>query len=615
MSNAPLKLASEFPAARQSDWLDLVGKTLAGKDYSRVMQKQSYDGIAIDALYTKDSARIEPQVGITHAGWDICQPYWGADAEEANDAFLRDLERGATMISLRIASGGVAGLPIASLGTVLDGIHLNMCAVQLIADEEFDAAGRAYLDLLEARGVASHEARGSLGADPISKLAVTGRLLTPLEEAIDCAVKLAATTAFRYPKISTFNVAGHNYHSAGASEAVELAACLSIGVQYLRAMEDAGMDLAIAASQIEFTLAADADIYMTVAKFRALRRLWAKVLQASGIDSMPTKVNAATAVRMMSARDPWVNILRSTAACFAAGISGADSITILPHDTMLGLPTRFSRRIARNVQIILQEESYLSQVADPAAGAYAFETITTDLAQVAWEEFQKFEIGGGLAACLKSGALAAKLNEMWRRRKIKIDTRSEPLTGISEFPNIHENLPETAPMTAFIEDIKPAGDTHEPLKLHRSAEDFEALRAYSDDLLASLGKRPSIFLANFGAVAEHTARAMFAKNFFEAGGIEAISNDGFEQTDVMLKAFKASKADMAVLCATDGIYEAEGEVIVTALVDAGCKQIYVAGQPQNSKALTGSGVIDFIFVGADVLSILQAAMVRMGDKS
>lgn len=279
MSNAPLKLASEFTAARQSDWLALVEKTLAGKDYGRVMQKQSYDGIAIDALYTKDSARVEPQVGITHAGWDICQPYWGADASEANDAFLRDLERGATMISLRVASGGVAGLPIASLQTVLDGIHLNMCAVQLIADEEFDAAGRAYLDLLEARGVASHEARGSLGADPISKLAITGRLLTPLADAIDSAVKLAATTAFRYPKISTFNVAGHNYHSAGASEAIELAACLSIGVQYLRAMEAAGMDLAIAASQIEFTLAADADIYMTVAKFRALRRLWAKVLQ------------------------------------------------------------------------------------------------------------------------------------------------------------------------------------------------------------------------------------------------------------------------------------------------------------------------------------------------
>lgn len=615
MNNAPLKLASEFPAACHSDWLKLVEKTLAGKDYDRVMQKQSYDGIAINALYTKDNARIEPQAGIADAGWDICQPYWGANAGEANDAFLRDLERGATSIALRVAGGGVAGLPIASFDAVFDGIHLNMCGVQLMADEEFEAAGKAYLNLLDIRAVSADEARGSLGADPISKLAITGRLLTPLSESIKSAAELAADTSLRYPHISTFNVSGHNYHSAGASEAQELSTCLSIAVHYLRAMEASGMDLAPAASQIEFTLAADTDIYMTVAKFRALRRLWAKVLQACGVEGASTRVNAVTAVRMMSARDPWVNILRGTTACFAAGIGGANSITILPHDTILGLPTRFSRRIARNIQVILQEESYLAQVADPAAGSYAFETITTDLADKAWIDFQHIEAEGGFVACLKSGAVAARLKETWAKRKIKLDNRSEPLTGVSEFPNIHEDLPEAAAMPAFIEDTKPAGETLEPLQIHRSAEDFEAVRLYSDTVLASSGKRPSIFLANFGPVSQHTARAMFAKNFFESGGIEAIGNDGFDGSDAMLEAYRASKADMAVLCATDSLYEAEGEVIVTALVDAGCKQIYVAGRPQNSKVLAGSGVTDFIFMGSDVLSILQTAMVRMGDKS
>ncbi len=615
MKNAPLKLASDFPAARHIDWLGLVEKTLGGKEFAHIMQKQTDDNITIEALYTRDNARIEHQVGITHAGWDICQPYWGADVKEANDAFLRDLERGASMIALKVAGGGVAGLPINSLEAVLDGIHLNMCAVQLVSDEEFDAAGRAYLDLLDKRAVPANEARGSLGADPISKLAITGRLLTSLPQSIEIAAKLATNTALRYANITAFNISGHAYHAAGASEAVELAACLSIAVHYLRAMETAGMDLNMAASQIEFTLAADADIYMTVAKFRSFRRLWAKVLQASGIEGKPAKLNAVTAARMMSARDPWVNILRGTAACFAAGIGGADSITILPHDTMLGLPTRFSRRIARNIAVILQEESYLSQVADPAAGSYAFESITVDLAIKAWDEFQKFEVDGGLAACLKSGALAAKLDEAWRRRKIKLSSRKVPLTGVSEFPNIHENIPDAGPLPCFVEDTKPAGEILEPLKCHRSAEDFEALRTYSDDLLASNGKRPSIFLANLGTVAQHTARAMFAKNFFEAGGIEAINNDGFSQAEVVAQAFTASKADMAVLCGTDSFYESDGEVIVTALVDAGCKQIYVAGRPANCKALAGSGVTDFIFVGVDVLSILQGAMTLMGDRS
>lgn len=615
MSNAPLKLASEFPAVRHQDWTALVDKALAGKDFDHVMQKQSYDGIAIDALYTKDSARVETQIGISEAGWDICQPYWGADVKEANVAFLRDLEHGATTIALRMAAGGFSGLPINSFDRVFDGVHLNMCAVQLIADEEFDAAGRAYLDLLRERGVAGDEARGTLGADPISTLAATGRLLTPLDNAVASAAILAGETAKRYSHISTFNVAGHTYHSAGASEAVELAACLSIGVHYLRAMEDAGMDMQSAARQIEFTMAADSDIYLTTTKFRALRRLWAKVLQASGVEDVSVRINAVTAARMMSARDPWVNILRGTAACFAAGIGGADSIAILPHDTMLGLPTRFSRRIARNIQVILQEESYLSQVADPAAGAYAFETITTDLTSKAWEEFQKFETGGGFIACLKSGALAAKLTETWRRRKVKLDNRQAPLTGVSEFPNIHEKMPEVGAMPTFVEDIKPAGESFESLTFRRSAEDFEALRSFSDKVLADKGARPSVFLANFGSIAEHTARSMFAKNFFEAGGIEAHGSDGFDDADSMVQAFTASKSDMAIICASDALYESEGEVIVTALKDAGCKQVYIAGRPVNAKALAGSGVTDFVFMGSDVLSILQRAMTLLGDKS
>ena len=615
MSNAPLKLASEFPAVRRQDWIALVDKALAGKDFDSVMQKQSYDGIPIDALYTKDNARVEAQIGISEAGWDICQPYWGADVGEANVAFLRDLEHGATTIAFRMAAGGFSGLPINGFERVLDGVHLNMCAVQLIADEEFDAVGRAYLDLLRARGVAANEARGTLGADPISTLAATGRLLTSLDSAVEAAANLACETAKQYPHISTFNVAGHTYHSAGASEAIELAACLSIGVRYLRAMEEAGIDIQSAANQIEFTMAADADIYLTTTKFRALRRLWAKVLQASGVEDVSVRINAVTAARMMSARDPWVNILRGTAACFAAGVGGANSITILPFDTMLGLPTRFSRRIARNIQVILQEESYLSQVADPTAGAYAFETITTDLTRKAWEEFQKFEAGDGFVACLKSGALSAKLTETWRRRKIKLDNRQEPLTGVSEFPNIHEKMPEAGDMPAFVEDIKPAGESLEPLTFHRSAEDFEALRSFSDKVLAEKGARPSVFLANLGSVAQHTARAMFAKNFFEAGGIEAHGSDGFDGVAALVQAFADSRSDMAVICGSDALYESEGEVIVTALKDAGCKQIYLAGRPANAKSLAGTGVTDFIFMGSDVLSILQRAMTLLGDKS
>ena len=332
-------------------------------------------------------------------------------------------------------------------------------------------------------------------------------------------------------------------HNAGGSEAQELAFCLAVAVAYLRALEASGIALADARAMIYFRLAADADQFLTIAKFRALRKLWARVQDACGLAPRSTFVAGETAWRMMTKRDPWVNMLRATIATFSAGLGGSDAVTVLPFTAPLGLPDRFARRMARNTQLVLLEESNLARVTDPAAGSGGFEDLTRQLCETAWSLFQDIERAGGIWAALEKGLVQTKVGETRAARQKAIATRKDALTGTSEFPNIHE-----APVAVL--DAKPVPspaptfpDVFEPLPVIRLAEPFEALRDRSDAIVKKTGARPKVFLANLGTVADFSARAMFAKNFFEAGGIEAIGNDGFASHADMASAFKASGAN------------------------------------------------------------------------
>jgi len=310
---------------------------------------------------------------------------------------------------------------------------------------------------------------------------------------------------------------------------------------------------------------------------------------------------------MMTKRDPFVNMLRTTIATFAAGIGGADAIAVLPFTAALGLPDRFARRIARNTQLLLLEESNIAKVADPTAGSGGIEDLTDQLCRAAWALVQDIERAGGAAAALEQGLIQQKIAAVRAEREAAVAHRRDPITGTSDYPDLAE-----APVKVL--DVKQAASAPSPavaigfppLPRIRLAEPFELLRDASDRVLTAAGARPKIFLANLGTLAEFTARASFAKTFFEAGGIEAVSNDGFKNRDDMIAAFKTSGAKLACLCSSDEVYGKEAAQAAKAITAAGAVHIYLAGRPNEQDKLRAAGVGSFIFVGCDLLATLTA---------
>jgi methylmalonyl-CoA mutase len=322
------------------------------------------------------------------------------------------------------------------------------------------------------------------------------------------------------------------------------------------------------------------------------------------VAAKPAFVGAETAWRMMTTRDPWVNLLRTTIATFAAGLGGADAITVLPFTAARGLPDRFARRLARNTQFILLEESNLAKVADPAAGSGAIEQLTRQLCAVAWSLFQDIEKQGGIWPTLQEGALQRQIAAVRTERQKAVAHRRDALTGTSEFPDIKEE--PIAVIDARPMQVRPpaAAVSIEPLRSMRLAEPYEALRDASDHMLAATGSRPKVFLANLGKPPEFHDRANFAKNFFEAGGIEAVTNEGFATREDLVAAFRASGAKLACLCSSDKVYAGEAGDAAKALAAAGAKHIYLAGRPTEPKP---SDVQTFIHADGDALATLRAA--------
>ena len=403
---------------------------------------------------------------------------------------------------------------------------------------------------------------------------------------------------------------GRPVHDAGGSEAQELAFTLAVAVAYLRALEAGGMGLEPARAALSFRLSADADQFLTLAKFRALRLLWARIEQACGLTPRPIFIAAQTAWRMLTQRDPYVNMLRATMATFSAGLGGANAITVLPHTLALGLPDPFARRAARNTQLVLLEESNLAKVGDPAAGSGGIETLTKQLCKAAWSLFQEIEKAGGIFPALEKNLIQRKVATTRAAREANIAKRRDVLTGASEFPNLHEA--EIAVLDATPVALPPYGEAKfkfDALAPMRLAAPFEALRDKSDE---KLGARPKIFLANLGTAADFTARATFAKSFFETGGIEAIDTQGFADPAALAAVFTASGAAIVCLCSSDKVYAEHAVAAAKALQAAGAKHIYLAGRPgEQEAALRSAGVGDFIFAGGDALAMLREAWRRM----
>lgn len=646
--------------------MKLLEKVLAGAPFEKKLVSRTYDGLSIRPLYTREDfpAHNDPSglpggapfvrggsiLGSALNGWDVRQAHSHPDPATANKEILEDLENGVSSILLKLDPEGKTGVAVqtlADLERTLEGVMLDLAPVVIDGYPTliFDAF---LIKLLEKRGQTKTFA-GNFGLDILSAFASRGRITSDPLTARARVADLAVYTARNLPKARAYNVTSTVYHSAGASEAQEIGCVVGAAVEYLRAMVEAGLDIDAAARQIAFTVTADADLFLTVAKIRALRKMWARVTEASGVsaENRSASVSAVTAPRMMSQRDPWVNILRATVACFGAGIAGAEAVTVLPFDSALGLPGDLGRRIARNTHVVLQEESGLGKVIDPTGGAWMFETLTEELAEKAWSFFQEIEREGGMAQALMSNFVSGKIAPVQAERAKNLARRKDALTGVSEFPNVYEapvktrsitapkpvpagaalTLPPagggklteafvaaaaTAPISSYVAALKGgSGASITPFPVIRLAQDFETLRDSADAFKDTHGARPKVFLATIGNIAEFTARATFAKNFYEAGGFEAVAGAGGNDAAEIARDFKTSGASIAVIASTDAVYAAQAVSVAKALKDAGARAIHVAGRGgELEAALKDAGVDDFIFIGCDVLGVLNALNAR-----
>ncbi|MFJ3906338.1 methylmalonyl-CoA mutase family protein [Streptomyces sp. NPDC090025] len=605
-----LSLAAEFPAATHAHWRRLVAGVLgkAGKDVPESEAEDALstaleDGLRARPLYTAADAAPDPGLpgfapfvragraeGNTASGWDVRQRHRAADPE----AVLTDLENGVTSLWLAVGPGGI---PLGDLDRVLTGVYLDLAPVVLDAGAETSAAAEELFALYERRGVAPEAARGNLGADPLGTEARTGAAYDG--DAFAATVALARLCAEAYPGVRALAVDALPYHEAGGSAAQELGSSLATGVAYLRALTRGGLSVEQALGQLEFRYAATADQFLTIAKLRAARRLWARVAEACGAPAAGAQLqHAVTSSVMMSARDPWVNMLRTTVATLAAGVGGAESVTVHPFDHALGLPDGFARRIARNTSTILIEESHLARVIDPAGGSWYVESLTDELSAAAWEFFQEIERRGGQAAVLRSGWAGERLAATWAERSKALAKRREPITGVSEFPLLAEKPVVREP---FPEVPGPGTVTGSGigggLPRVRRDEAYEVLRARSDAHLAATGARPRVFLAALGPAAAHTARLTFAANLFQAGGIEPVTEG----------AFADSGATEVCLCSSDPVYEERAAEEAAAFRAAGAGHVALAGRPAAYPDADS-----YVFAGCDAVAVLSATLDRMG---
>jgi methylmalonyl-CoA mutase len=637
MTEAPadiLPLAADFPAASREQWLELVGRLLKGAPFERRLVARSYDGLALQPLYEGSPQPRAPLTRMPGGRWQILQRIDHPDPAAANAEARHDCANGATGLALVLA-GAIGGYGYglaaseATIARALDGIALDAAgvALELDAGPLAEEAARSIAALLRRRGVPAGAANIRFGFDPLGSMAAAGAAAAGAaaagwsEIAARSARSIAELAGAGF-KGAFFVADGRPIHNAGGSEAQELGFMLAVATAYLRALETSGIGLDEARAMICFRLAVDADQFLGIAKLRALRRLWGRIEEACGLAAAPVFISAETAWRMMTRHAPYVNMLRSTIAVFAAALGGADAVTVLPFTLARGLPDRFARRTARNAQLVLLAESNLAKVADAAAGSGVIEDLTDQLCAAAWALFQEIERAGGAAAALEQGLIQKKVAPVRDARQAALARRTDMLTGTTDFAELNEPAVAVLDVAPVAPEALPVAATLEPLPCIRLATPFEELRDASDRMLAQTGARPKIFLANLGVPADFSPRANFAGNFFAAGGIVAMSHDGLAPpspagppaTDLaaLVAAFKASGAALACLCGSDDAYGREAVAAARALTAAGAAHLCYAGRPSREAELAAAGIGTFIHAGCDAVAVLRTAHEQIG---
>jgi methylmalonyl-CoA mutase len=603
-------LAGDFATPTRQEWEAEVLKILnrrrpEGKELTidqalSRLRTSTVDGLTIEPLYTDPVGPLGlpgvmpftrgASVRDSGVAWDIRALHEDGDVAFTNSQVLSDLERGATSVWLRTGIDAIAAEDVAA---VLAGVNPALAPIAISSSTDQVAAAKALAAFWKGAGATG--ARGNLGLDGLALAARTG---APVDLAPH-AVWVQAAMA-ELPGVRALTVDVLPYDDAGAGDVDQLAFAIATGVAYLRDLEAAGVSAAAAFGQIEFRVSANADEFLTISRLRALRRLWARVGEVSGVpaEARGAIQHAVTSWRMITRDDPYVNLLRGMIATFSAAVGGAESITCLPFDTAVGLPDGFSRRLARNTQLVAAEESNIGRVSDPAGGSWYVESLTDQLATKGWAGFQAIEAAGGMVSALESGRIAAQIATTTAERTKRLATRKQPITGVSMFP-----MKDEQPVTAKARPVVEAAG----LTPARDAEVFEAVR----DRAAAATEKPKVFLACLGARRDFGGREMFANNVLLVGGIDFPGSEGGTPEEIAAQA-AASGAKMAILCSSAKIYAGQAIAVATALKGAGVETVYLAGRKTEIGAEDTSVIDGEVFDGMDVVAFLEGALDRMG---
>lgn len=692
----------EFPIPTYEEWKDAVIALLKGKPFEKAMYTKTYEGITLNPMY-----RLEDQEGLTHnhtypgmdsnlrganasgyikKPWTIAQECDAKTPEEANEMVKYELLKGTTAASVvldtatregldpdkadssKISDIGVSLATLADVDKLLDGVDLEKFEIDIYAGASNTALLAAVAAICEKKGMPLNKLHGAITADPIGELALDGELTRPLDEYYD-EMAHSITWAEKYaPELRTIVVNTDVYHNGGANDIQEVAYAMNEAVTYMRAMERRGIDVNTFCRHLRFHFSIGANFFMEIAKLRSVKMVWAQIVKNCGGDEQTQKINVyvSTSTFCQTQYDPYVNLLRAATQSFSAVVGGMDGMFVKPFDHCIRPSDEFSRRIARNIQIMEQHEFNFLGTIDMAGGSWYIEPLTEEFTEKAWAKFQDIEAHGGLIPALESGKVQAAINEVLESRFKNLATRKDRAVGNNMYPNMTEKpleVPEVDFDTiikerklaitvndkvrdtdyvkmllneiserdfsehgSLVEIVEKAlragatlgeisvaltGDTTgekvQAIAAHRWTERYEELRRRTETFIAETGDNVNIFLANMGPIPQHKARADFVTSFMQVAAFNVMLNNGFPTVEEAVKAALESGADVAIVCSTDATYPELAPAVTKGIKAVKPEmKVFLAGapSPELKEACDAAGMDDYISVRSNCYETL-----------
>ena len=614
------KLFTEFPEVSTQAWEEVIIKDLKGADYEKKLVWRTLEGFNVRPYYRAENLKNLKHIAYApgqypfvrgtkkNNHWKIRQDFCANDVIDANKKALDVLMKGVDSIGFNLGEKeNISGRDFNALlnDICLTAVEFNFTGVCC------NTPNIVKLFVEKTKTLNADEIYGSVDYSPLTTLTLYGNFCNS-EEKDFALLKESIVAAKPLSHFRTVGVNGAIFHNSGSTIVQELAFALAMGNEYLAKLTDLGLTADEAAKKIKFTFAVSSNYFMEIAKFRAARMLWANIVKTyEGTTEHAQKMyaHAITSAWLQTIYDPYVNMLRGTTESMSAAIAGVDSLEVLPFNKAFGEPTEFSNRIARNVQIILKEESYFDQVVDPSAGSYYVEELTKLIAEEAWKLFKTIEEKGGYIAAFKAGFIQEQIAASAQKHNVNIETRREIILGTNQYPNftetlseeIRQNINKSCHCNCSVEN-----KIAEPLKIYRAAEAFEALRMKTENS----GKQPKAFMLTFGNLAMCRARAQFSSNFFACIGIQVIDNNRFATIAEGVEAALKSKAEIVVACSSDDEYAEAVPQIAKLLENKGI--LVVAGAPDCENELREKGITHFISMRNNVLETLKQYQTELG---